>query len=177
MLIFSPLGNGGLQVAGARKTVAVFPPKAVSGDALTLLALPEENPAKGVISCPGEYDIAGIAIRGVGQNEGQHVSYVVDAEGVRCAFPASPLQDWTEEDIAHLGDIHILCLPGDADPKLCQKLLDEIDPRMLMLVPVKDGIHEELLKVCGAVGKETMSEFKLKGTSFAAEGREVVVFS
>jgi hypothetical protein len=173
-LTFSPLGGPSLKITGGNKPIVVFPTKIYS-DTINLLAAPEEQPPKEAISWPGEYDIAGITVRGVGQLEGQKVSYLVEADGVRCAFPASPLEEWSEYDIERLGDVHVLVLPGE-NLKACQQLIDEIDPRILILVPAKDGtIHPDVLKHCGAQDKEAVSEFKLKG-ALPAEGREVVVF-
>lgn len=152
----------------------VFPEKPQK-DMLSLLSSPQETPSREVISWPGEYDIAGITVRGIGQKEGQKVSYVMVVDDVRFAFPASPLEDWSDEDIERLGDIHVLVLPAE-DVKRCQTLLDEIDPRVLFIVPAADGsLHPDVLKACGAADKEHVKEFKLKG-SFGAEGREVVVF-
>ncbi len=151
-----------------------FPEKAQPG-VLNLLASPQENPSREIISWPGEYDIAGITIRGIGQLEGQKVSYVVVVDDIRIAFPASPLEDWSSDDLEQMGEVHVLVLPAE-DPKRCQMLLDEVDPRVLFIVPASDGsLHPDVLKACGAMDKEQVSEFKLKG-SFGAEGREVVVF-
>lgn len=153
----------------------VFPDKVQAG-MLNFLPSPEPTPSREVISWPGEYDIAGITVRGIGQKEGQKVSYVIDIDDVRFAFPAAPIEDWSSEDIEHMGEVHVLVLPAE-DPKKCQTLLDEIDPRMLFIVPAADGsLHPDMLKSCGAADKEHVKEFKLKG-SFGAEGREVVVFS
>ena len=60
--------------------------------------------------------------------------------------------------------------------KASQKLLEDVDPRMLILVPSEKGkMDPEVIKACGAQGKELVDELKVKG-SFSAEGREVVVF-
>lgn len=174
MLTFTPLGGPSLKIAGGAKPVVAFPPK-IYPDTINLLAGPEEQPPKDAISWPGEYDVAGITIRGIGQLEGQKVSYLVEVDGVRIAFPASPLEEWSEFDIERLGEVHILVLPGE-NAKVCQLLLDEVDPRAVFLVPATDGsIHPDVLKLCGAVGKEAVSEYKLKG-ALPVEGREVVVF-
>ncbi len=151
-------------------------PKSIQEGVLNFLAIPEESPVREVISWPGEYDVGGITIKGIGQNEGQKVSYVITVDDVRFAFPASPLEEWRNEDIERMGDVHVLVLPAE-DVKMCQTLLDEVDPRVLFIVPGADGkLHPEVLKNCGAVDKEHVKEFKLKG-SFGAEGREVVVFA
>lgn len=174
MLTLSHLSGPSVRISGGAKAVSAFPSKAASGD-INLIAAPEEDLKESTVSWPGEYDEAGITVRGIGQTEGQHVSYMVEIDGTRIALPASPLQEWKDEDIEKLGDIHILVLPAE-NPKVSQKLLEDVDPRMLILVPGSTGkMDAEVTKACGATGKETVSDIKIKG-SFAAEGREVVVF-
>lgn len=174
MLTFTHLSGSSLRVVGGGIPVVSFPEKPVEG-VVNLLASPQEFPSRELISWPGEYDVAGVTVRGIGQQEGQKVSYIVEADNMRIAFPVTPLQAWSDADIEHMGEVHILVLPAE-DPKLCQTLLDELDPRILMIVPGSDGsIHPDVLKGCGAVDKEVVSEYKLKG-ALPQEGREVVVF-
>lgn len=154
--------------------VVSFPSKSVEG-AINLLPSPQEFPNREQLSWPGEYDIAGVTVRGIGQQEGQKVSYVVETDGIRVAFPATPLEAWDDADIERMGEVQVLVLPAE-DPKLCQALLDELDPRVLIIVPAADGtLHPDVLKSCGAADKEHVTEFKLKG-SLPQEGREVIVF-
>lgn len=174
MLTFTHLGGVSVKVTGADMPVVSFPETSAAGS-INLLQNPQENPSREQLSWPGEYDVAGITVRGIGHMEGQKVSYLVEADDVRIAFPASPLDSWEDADIERLGDVHVLVLPAQ-DVKLCQKLIDDIDPRVLILVPAADGsLHPEVLKAAGAADKERVSEFKLKG-ALPQEGREVVVF-
>ena len=155
-------------------TVVSFPDAADEKAKISLLGSPEEEVHPGVISWPGEYDIAGGAIRGIGHDEGKRVSYVADNGKVRIAFLSTPLHDWEDHDLELLGDVDVLCMPGD-DSKLAQKIIDEVDPRVLIPLPTKDEkTFKELLKVVGAEGKEIEPEFKIKG-GLPAEGRQVVI--
>ncbi len=175
MLTFTPLAGSSIRIVGGQLPIVSFPAETVAG-AINLLPSPQEHPSREMISWPGEYDVAGITIRGVGQAEGQKVSYVVEVDGVRVAFPALPLEVWEESDIEHLGEVHVLVLPTD-DAKICQKLLDDVDPRVLIIVPGADGnLNADVLKACGAIDKERVAEYKLKG-ALPQEGREVVVFA
>lgn len=172
MLLFTALGSGSLRVTGTQKQVVVFPSqgaKAVADNVIVLLPNPEEDTTKGCLSWPGEYNEAGVSIRGIGHEEGQQVSFVVEADGVRMGFLSSPLKDWTDKQIELAPDIDVLAIPAD-DAKLVQKLVDEFDPRILFLLPGKDASTVE--KSIGV--KERVSEYKLKG-SLPAEGREVYV--
>ena len=115
-----------------------------------------------------------MSLKGVGHLEGKQVSYVAHIDGVRMGFLSAPLQDWSEMQIEAVGDIDVLVLPA-SETKLTQKLIDEFDPRILVLLPGKD--KEALKAVEKVIGvKERVSEYKLKG-SLPAEGREVVMLA
>lgn len=174
MLTFTHLTGSGVKISGGPMTVVSFTEK-TQESAINLIDSPQEFPSREQLSWPGEYDVAGIGVRGIGHLEGQRISYVADIDGTRVAFPCSPIEEWEELDIEHLGDVHVMVLPAE-DGKKCQRLIDEVDPRVLIIVPAKDGsVNGEVLKACGAADKEVVKEFKLKG-SLPAEGREVVVF-
>lgn len=174
MITVTSLGGNALRCDLNGTVVVVFPEKADPKATISLLGAPEEDTPKGVISWPGEYDIRGVSIRGIGHQEGQKVSYVVSTDTVRMAFLCSPLQELTDVELEQMGDIAVLCLPTD-DAKIAQKIIDEIDPRVLIPLPTKDEkTFEEVLKAVGAVGKEIQSEWKLKG-GLPMEGREVVI--
>jgi hypothetical protein len=142
---------------------------------MTFLSEAEEETTDGVISWPGEYNAAGVSIRGIGHKDGQQVSFVMQADGTRLAFLSSPLQDWTEHQIETVGDIDVLFLPAE-DVKLVQKLVDEFDPRVIVVLPGKDKDEtDSVFKAIGAKGVAAVDEYKLKG--LPAEGRDVVVLS
>jgi hypothetical protein len=172
VLTFTSTDGRSLTVEAGKKKLAFFPSKPASG-ALSFFSKPDEVPAKETISWPGEYDMGGISIRGIGQQEGGHVSYVFETEGVRCAVLPAPLHDWTDRDLELLGDVAVMAVQGD-DPKLAQKIIEEVDPRVLIPLASEKSTVNDVLKVVGAVGTEPMKEWKLKG-NLPAEGRQVVV--
>ncbi|MDO8649675.1 MAG: hypothetical protein Q7R81_07935 [Candidatus Peregrinibacteria bacterium] len=177
MLTFTSLGGKSFRVTGGGVPIIAYPEKVPekSENVLTLLSAPEENPPKGTLSWPGEYNIAEISLKGIGHTEGQQVSYVAELDGVRCAFLSSPLQDWTDHELEVVGDIDLLALPTD-DPKIVQKLVDAFDPRILIILHGKDaGDFSASLKAVGGKN-EPVEEYKLKG-AMPAEGREVVVLA
>ncbi len=174
MVIFSLIGKSGISAVCDNISIDIFPKDGKKGSAdITLLTNPEEIPTEGIISWPGEYDMQGVSLRGIGHNDGAQVSFVLEIDNARCAFLSSPLHDWSDNDLALLGNVDVLFLPA-GDTKLTQKLIDEIDPRIL--IPIQNGDADkfaELLKVSGAQGKEVEKEYKLKG--LPSEGREVIV--
>lgn len=178
VLTFTSTGPTSLRLSNGGSPLAVFPEpvptKADEKDGIVLLGVPEEKDRPGCISWPGEYNQGGVSIRGIGHDDGKQVSYVVDADGTRVAFLSSPVKDWTEKQIESVGDIDVLVLPA-TDVKLTQKLVDEFDPRVLVLLPGKDSnALKSVEKVIGV--KERSAEYKIKG-SLPAEGREVVVLA
>lgn len=175
MLQFSSPGKGVCRVTGGSRFLSVFSPKPLGDKDLLLLSVPEEVPSKEILSWPGEYDIAGVTVHGIGHDEGQQVSWLTVVDGIRIAFPSQPLREWTDSELQQLGDVHVLVLAAD-DAKKVQKLIEDIDPRVLVLVQGEKGFDAEVLKACGATGKEQVSEYKLK-SSLPTEGREVVVLT
>ncbi len=176
MIRFSSAGGSAIRCEMGSVSLIAFPEKVEKGAAtLQLLSHPEESPTSGVLSWPGEYDIAGVTVRGIGHNEGAQVSFVVQMEDMRIAFISSPLIEWSAHELELLGDVHVLVLPAD-DPKIAQNIIDEVDPRVLMPVPgLEKKAYADVLKICGAQGQETVDEYKLK--TLPVEGREVVVLA
>ena len=177
MLTFTSLGPSSLRLTSDGSPMTIFPDpvptKINEKDGVLLLSVPEEKTSSmAVISWPGEYNQGGISVHGIGHDDGKQVSYVVDADRTRIAFLSSPVKDWTEKQVESVGDIDVLVLPA-ADVKLTQKLVDEFDPRVLILLPGKDkDALKSVEKVIGV--KERVSEYKIKG-ALPVEGREVVV--
>src|SRR3989338_11216816 len=100
-------------------------------------------------------------LRGIGHTEGRQVSFVAVINNVRCAFISSPLHEWSDHELELLGDIAVLVVPAEK-PKVLQKIIDEVDPRMLILIPVQGKVDPDELNVCGAKDSEPVSEYKLK---------------
>lgn len=175
MLTFSSLGGLAFCVKDKGVNITVFPSTSKEGKEgeLVLLSSPEEKPVKKQLSWPGEYDVEGISIRGIGQNEGQKVSFSLEINGVRCAFIASPLQEWADHELERLGDVDVLVLPAE-QPKHAQKLVEQIDPRILILLLGGDKEEKEVCKACSAENIAPEKEYKLK-SSLPQEGRETIV--
>lgn len=176
MAIITSLGGLTLRCTFGKTDFVLFPSsadKAGSEGTVTIFANPDENPPERTISWPGEYDFNGIFIRGIAHEDGRQVSYIINSEGVRCLFLSSPLHSLSDAELAVVGDIDVLILPTD-DAKIVQHLIDVVDPRVLIPLAAKDDkVFQEVLKICGSVGKEEVDEFKIK--SLPSEGREVVL--
>lgn len=176
MITVTSLGGATIECSFDKTTTIVFadPKEKKKDGVLYVYGTPDPEPDEGTVSWPGEYDMEGIMMRGIGHDEGKHCSYVMEYDGYRLGFVHSPLHDWTDHNLELMGDIDVLFMPTD-NPKLLQKIVDEIDPRVL--IPLDTGgdeKHAESLKVCGALDKEPMKEYKIKG-ALPSEGRETVV--
>ncbi len=177
MITFTALDSG-IRVASGDATLLVFPSAdtKVENGVTHFLAVPQEEPEKGKVSWPGEYDMQGVSFKGIAHLEGQQVSYVARLDGVRLAFLSTPLQVWDDAQLEAVGDIDVLIIPMD-NQKLVQRLVDQIDPRVLILVPTDDNdAYSAIFKAIGAKEDAVMKEYKLKG-SLPQEGREVVVLA
>ncbi len=176
MITFTALDSG-IRVSTGDATMLVYPaPETKADGTINLLTVPQEEPEKGKLSWPGEYNIQGITLRGIAHLEGQQVSFVTRLDGVRVAFLSSPLQEWTDTQIEAVGEVDVLVMPMQ-NLKLLQKLVDEFDPRILMLVPTDDSdAYATVFKSIGVKDESVTKEYKLKG-NLPQEGREVVVLA
>ena len=160
MITITSAGGQAIKVANGKQSFVVFPEKEVK-DAMALLSAPEETPSEATRSWPGEYDHGGVAYRGIGHDEGGKVSWVAEIDGVRCGFIPAPLHEWSDHELELMGDLDVLAVAAE-DAKTVQKILDEVDPRVLIPLPTIDkDAFDEVLKVAGAKEKETVSEYKI----------------
>ncbi len=174
MITFSAKTGSACIVTTSAVTFDVFPSKPEK-DLWTFLSHPEEERAnKKIVSWPGEYDFAGISIRGVGQEAGRQVSYVCHTENIRMAFIDSPVLDWTDTDIEKIGEIDVLIVAAD-NPKKVLALVEAIDPRVIILSEAKDGDLAGTAKACGMTNIEPVAEYKVKAGSLPQDNRQVIV--
>jgi hypothetical protein len=155
-------------------TIAVFSEPSTP-DQVSLHSTPTEVPDTKRISWPGEYDFSGTAITGISHQDDDVVSYVLQSEQVVCGFLVDPLVDVSNENLERLGTIDVLIITA-APGKLVQKIVDEIDPRIVIVQLGSNAEHNaETLKTVGGEGIEHSDKYKVK--TLPADGREVVVFS
>lgn len=117
---------------------------------------------------PGEYEARGVLIHAIpemdGDNEIRMISLEVD--GVRIGVLGNT-QTVEEDTVAELGDIDILAVPVTMKPKDAIKLVEEIDPRMV-IPSMADAEKADLpgfLKEAGQSGLEPSEKVKIKSKS------------
>ena len=173
MITLQYISDSTIEFTHESTTFTIFG-ESTAKEQISLLQHPEDMPSNVRISWPGEYDFSGIAVTGIGQNEDSTVSYVLHVDHLGIAFISSPLQDWSGHDIETLSTVDILVIPA-GPAKLVQKLVEDLDPRVLVVFPGKNPEHmSETLQITGAMGKEVQSVYKLKG-ALPMEGRENVI--
>jgi hypothetical protein len=174
MLTFTSPSAGSVKISGPAKPIIIFPAKVpTTDDVIALCPAPVEQALDTVISWPGEYNLSAVTVRGIGHEEGQQVSFVIDTDEVRIGCISQPLTEWTEKQMEAAGDLDVLIL-SPTDAKMMQKLVDEFDPRIVFLLPTdKQTDIDAAVKILGL--KETLDEYKLKG--LPVEGREVYVLT
>lgn len=88
-----------------------------------------------VFDWPGEYEARNVIIHtipvGVGDDEVRVISLEID--GIRVGNLGKLSEDLDEKVVEELGDIDILMVPMTLKPKVAQSLIEEVDPRMVIL--------------------------------------------
>lgn len=89
-----------------------------------------------IISDPGEYEIKGVAVRGVSApvKNKPHTIYLIEMDGIKIAHLGYLANELTASELEALNDPDIITLPvggGDVlDSETAVKVLNEIEPRL-----------------------------------------------
>lgn len=150
-----------------------------------------------IIAGPGEYELKGIAIRGIptfhdssrGKERGLNTAFRIEAEGIAIAhlgdFGESSMG---EETIDALGGIDILLIPVGGthtiDAETAAKIAHRIEPAIVIpmhyrLPGLKEKLApvEEFLKAYGAAKPEELEKLTVKKKDLAEGAGRVVVFA
>lgn len=130
-----------------------------------------------LINLPGEYDIKDVLIRGIQDNS--HIVYLLDLAGQKIVY-LSGLAKATLDDrrIEQLGDVHLLIIAVDGDglgPQAAVKLINRIEPRMVIPMDYKADELHQFLKTLGAEKQAEESSLQLQLDSLPEEGLAIKV--
>ncbi len=134
-----------------------------------------------IISNPGEYEVKGVTIRGVGSyhddtegaDRGSNIIYVIDAEDVRLAHLGDLGATLTDAQLEHLDHVDVLMIPVGGvytiDAKKAAEVVNQIEPRIIIPMHYKiPGLTVKLNGVddfCKEMGiKKNGAEDKLRVT-------------
>jgi len=128
----------------------------------TALPIREASPVK-IIQGPGEFDVMGVKIRGIGlvddgDTKNLRTTYVVLIESLRLCFLGPIGKNLDEGFLEKIGEVDILFLNGDAEAKKTVPLIKDIDPRTVVCHRDKDAelLAKELGQSVEAADKVTI---------------------
>lgn len=153
-----------------------------------------------LINCPGEYEVKGVFIRGMGilkGKQGPGTIYTLDAEDMRiCYFGLIGQEELSEEQVDELGAVDILIVPispvrntisnGVSEkqylsPKQASKIISQIEPRVVAVIKGEDKKSEaglkEFLKEMGEKEPEKAEELNIKQKDLKEEETKIFVLS
>lgn len=148
-----------------------------------------------VIEGPGEYEIKGVAVRGIqtyhdnteGKERGLNTVYVIEMEGMKiCHLGDFGEKEMRDEILEKIGDIDILLIPvggySTINGEDAARIANKIEPRIVIPMHYKiSGLKaplesaEKFLKEMGAKGAETEEKLVIKAKDLPQEETKVMV--
>lgn len=127
-----------------------------------VLPIQEASPLE-IIQGPGEFEVMGVKIRGIGlDKEGDtknlRTIYAVLMDDLRLCFLGPIEKDLDEGFLEKIGEIDILFVNGDVEAKKTVSLIKDIDPRVVVCHKDKDAklLAKELGQSVEAADKVTI---------------------
>lgn len=205
------LGHSAFRLKGKLGAVVTDPydekigkfPKDVQADILTIShehsdhnAFDRVTGVKFKIDGPGEYEIAGISVVGVGsfhddkngEERGKNTMYVIEIDGLRIAHLGDLGHKLSQDQLNDLGSVDILMIPVGGtytvDPKVAVEVTRQIDPWVVIpmhydqpeiVVPAKLASVDEYLKEMGKTDIAPVSKYAITSASLPTELTVVVM--
>lgn len=145
-----------------------------------------------IFDWPGEYETQSYHFKSIavtvnsGESKALNNVFKINFKGVKVAHLSSPGIELTDDQLEALGDVDILFVPvgGGADPKKIKKIVEEIEPRLLIPMRYIDEKGEQdqsalnqFLSDMGAPATEALDEFIFKKSELPEESSRVVVLN
>jgi len=161
-----------------------------SRDGRTLLPTSLDNAF--VLDGPGEYEVREVLITGVrtfrddarGAEAGKQVSFAIELDGVHTIHLADIGHLLSEEKLADIGPVDIVCVPigGSLSPSQAAAVVAQLDPRIVVPMPVCEDDNdcvEPLRRFLHEMGAEPATQPKLSvtATSLPSEATTVLLES
>lgn len=129
-----------------------------------------------VIDTPGEYERRGVSVEGITLDGEQKPVYIIHTEEMTLCYPDGLNHELDEEIVKLIGDIDILFVPlgesGSMPLKLSQKLISDIDPRVV--IPMLYSDIEQFKSAEGITDGE-VDQLKIKKTELPVEERKFFI--
>lgn len=129
-----------------------------------------------LIQGPGEYEVMGIKVRGIGlekESDAKNIRtvYLVKMDGMQLCFLGSIEKDLDEEFLEKIGEVNILFINGEAAAKTIISLIKDIDPRIVICY--SDGNAKMLMKELGQI-VEAQDKVSVKKKDLSEEETKLI---
>jgi L-ascorbate metabolism protein UlaG (beta-lactamase superfamily) len=146
----------------------------LAGFGVSIDDLPDNN---FLINCPGEYDVHDVFIRGI--QDGKNIIYVLDLFGEKIAY-LDGLEKVNLEDkkIEQLGEVHLLLISingREMDARAAAKIINRIEPRMVIPMNYKAEDLSQFLKTLGAEKTSVEESIDIQAENLSPESVVVKV--
>lgn len=158
----------------------------LSRDGRTLL--PSSLDDAFVLDGPGEYEVREVLITGIrtyrddakGAEAGKQVSFAIEVDGVHTLHLGDIGHLLSEEKLADLGTVDIVCVPvgGSLSPSQAAAIVAQLDPRVVVPMPICDDeadCADALKRFFHEMGAEPGTQPKLAVTPSSLPAETITV--
>ncbi len=154
-------GNTSFYIKGKKASLALNPVKAMPSASIALYSISphEVSEAKHVIDWPGEYEVSEVFLTGTevpfGDKKTILYSFILDE--MKVLYLPNLDHMLSEEVMEKIGDADIVLLPvggnGVFDAKMAAKMVEEVDPKVVIPMQHSEGGFEPVSSFLKEVGK------------------------
>ena len=125
-----------------------------------------------LINYPGEYDVKDVMVRGI--QDGEHIIYTIDLFGEKIVY-LEGLKNTNIDDhkLEQLGEVHVLITAingNDLDPKSAVKIVNRIEPRLVIPIDYKQEDLIQFLKILGVEHQPEEESLQIQANALPEEG-------
>ncbi|MFA7308684.1 MAG: MBL fold metallo-hydrolase [Patescibacteria group bacterium] len=144
-----------------------------------------DTPRAFVVDAPGGYELKGVLIDGIasyadgekGTLRGPNTIFALRLSSMNILHCGMLGHTLTADDIEEIGNVDILFISvGDegVDAKTASKIVDQIEPRIVIPMTGDDGVLADFIKEVGETA-ETLDTLKLEAKDLPSDGQRLVV--
>lgn len=128
-----------------------------------------KSPAR-VFDWPGEFETKGVLIYSLATNFGSDETRILalEVEGIRICNLSEIRETLTDQQISELGNVDVLIIPLTLKTKDLVEMIEEIDPKMVIISMINEPettLLADLLKEVGQSGLEEVDKVVIKQKS------------
>ncbi|MGD0284376.1 MAG: MBL fold metallo-hydrolase [Candidatus Saccharimonadales bacterium] len=154
------------------------------------------KPVKLVIDGPGEYEVSGVSIQGVGArsfidepNQKNATLYKLLIDDIRILITGHIFPELSDNELESIGAVDILCIPVGGNGYTMDSigalgLIKKIEPKLIIPThyaykslhyPVPQQSLEDVLKNIGMEPKETIQKLKIKPNDLLIDNTQLII--